>query len=163
MANFDEKWPTLEAALGAIQPIRVPDVIRQFGDFLNFKSFREPLEVCSDQSWLDRFARVVQVLEELRKQEERVSARCRSADIALYLEIVSDLDNYKRLIKSQLIKEKRFKRVNDKLDFGDAAWVLPEAARICSQIREKVCKLGGGGGEAFQPSAVKTTVSVPET
>jgi hypothetical protein len=62
----------------------------------------------------------------------------------LYRQIVADLDNYLRLIKSQLVVERRFPRVNEKLDFGDAAWVLPEAARICELIREKVHRLGGG-------------------
>jgi hypothetical protein len=65
----------------------------------------------------------------------------------LYRQLVSDLDNYLRLIKSQLVEEKRFPRVNAKLDFGAAAWVLPEAARICKQIGEKVHALGGGGSQ----------------
>jgi hypothetical protein len=150
--NFDEHWPVLENALGSIQPVRVPDVVREFGDFLNFKSFREPLEDCSDQSWLDRFARVIQVLEGLRKEQDRVAARCQPADTALYRQVVSDLDNYLRLIKSQLLEEKRFPRVNSKLDFGAAAWVLPEAARICQQIEQKVHALRG---DASQPVAPK--------
>jgi hypothetical protein len=142
--HFDGQWPDLEAALSKIQAIRVSDVVPGFGEFLNFKSFREPLEDCADQSWLDRLARVVQVLEELRQQQERVAARCRPVDTALYRQIISDLDNYLRLIKSQLVEEKRFPRVNGKLDFGAAAWVLPEAARMCKAIREKVHALGGG-------------------
>ena len=154
--KFDEQWSSLEAALSAIQPIRVPDVIRGFGDFLDYKSFREPLEVCADQSWLERLARVVQVLEDLRKHQESVTTRCQPADTAVYRQIVADLDNYLRLIKSQLVVERRFPRVNEKLDFGDAAWVLPEAARICGQITEKVRLLGGG---VSQP--MKATITQP--
>lgn len=143
--KFDEQWPALEAALGAIRAIRVSDIVKGFGDFLSYKSFREPLEDCADQSWLDRFARVVQVLEELRRHEERVAARCQPADTALYRQIISDLDNYLRLIKSQLIEEKRFPRVDAKMDFGAAAWVPAEVARICGQISQKVYALSGGG------------------
>ena len=142
--KFDEEWPALEAEISGIPPVRVSDVVLGFGDFLNFKSFREALEDCSDQGWLDRFARVVQVLDQLRKQQEQVAARCQPVDAALYGQIVSDLDNYLRLIKSQLVDEKRFPRVDGKLDFGPASWVLPEAARICDQIRRKVHQLGGG-------------------
>src|SRR5215469_1867434 len=141
--DFDEHWPALETAIISTQSIRVPDLVPGFGAFLNFKTFREPLELCSDQSWLDRFARLVQVREGLQEKEPLVSAKCQRQDSAVYLQILSDLDNYLRLIKSQLIKERQFKRISGRLDFDDADWVAPEVARICKGIEEKVRALGG--------------------
>ena len=141
--NFDEHWPALEVAISGIPSIRVPDLVPEFGVFLNFKTFREPLELCSDQSWMDRFARLVQVRESMQAKEPLISAKCQQRDSAIYLQILSDLDNYLRLIKSQLINERRFKRVNGKLDFEDADWIAPEVARICRGIEEKVGTLGG--------------------
>lgn len=141
--HFDECWPALEIAISSIQSIRVPDLVPGFGAFLNFKTFREPLELCSDQSWVDRFSRLVQVREGLQEKEPLVSAKCQRRDSGVYLQILSDLDNYLRLIKSQLIKERRFKRVNGRLDFEHADWVAPEVARICKEIEEKVVALGG--------------------
>ena len=144
--KFDEHWPDLETALAAVAPIRVPDLVPGFGDFLNFKTFREPLQVCSDQSWLDRFARLVQVRERMQDKEAVVAAKCSQDDSGLYLQILSELDNYLRLLKNQqshLIKERKFRRVNGKLDFKDADWVVPEAARICQAIKDRVRALGG--------------------
>jgi hypothetical protein len=135
--KFDEHWPSLKIALGTIQPVRVPDVVTGFGDFLNFKSFREPLEDCSDQSWLDRFARVIQLLEGLRKEQERVAARCQPADTALYRQIVSDLDNYLRLIKTQLLEEKRFPRINSKLDSEPLPGYCPKPQESASKSKRR--------------------------
>jgi hypothetical protein len=156
--KFDEHWPGLEAALADVPPIRVPDLVPGFGDFLNFKTFREPLQDCSDQSWLDRFARLVQVRERLQDKETLVATKCRHEDSGVYLQILSELDNYLRLLKndqSHLIKERHFKRVNGRLDFKDADWVLPEAARICQVIKERVRALGGHVPEAAKEAAVQ--------
>jgi hypothetical protein len=143
VTSFDERWPALEMAINGIQSIRVPDLMPGFGAFLNFKTFREPLELCSDQSWLDRYARLVQVREGLEEKKLLVAAKCQHRDSGVYLQLLSDLDNYLRLVKSELIEERRFKRVNGKLDFEDANWVAPEVARICGEIENKVRALGG--------------------
>jgi hypothetical protein len=142
--KFDEQWPSLESDIGLIPPIRVGDVVQGFGEFLTFKSFRERLEDCADQSWFDRFARIVQVLDELRRHQETVSQRCQPAASELYRQIISDMDNYLRLVKRELVSERKFPRTDGKLDFGEASWVPSEAGRICDLIRTKVQTLTEG-------------------
>lgn len=82
----------------------------------------------------------------MQDKEPLVAAKCSHDDSGLYLQILSELDNYLRLLKNQqshLIKERKFRRVNGKLEFEDADWVLPEAARICQAIKDRVRALGG--------------------
>lgn len=158
--KFEALWPDLEAKLANVRPIRVPDLIPGFGDFLNFKTFREPLEDCPDQGWLDRFARLVQVRERLQKEAGLVTAQCNQVDSTAYQQILSELDKYLRFMRSQLVIERQFRRVNGKLDFKDtdwvplledADWVPPSVAEVCQRLKDKVRALGGNVPQSEAP------------
>jgi hypothetical protein len=159
-ARFEANWGTLDALLAATPPLRVRDLIVNFGEFMRYKTFREPLEECSDQGWLDRLIRLVEVIEQLRNREKEVYARCNPRDAGLFKELIGDLDAYLRALRGALIVERRFKHSGARIDFSSpderelgggepVAWLPEQVKQLCKRIGDKVDTLNGKKVESY--------------
>jgi len=92
--NFRERWQTLKANLEAIPRVSLTEVIADFEDLFRHKTFRESMENCLSQNWLDRYNRARDTEIKLRVHHETVRKACRPFVADVFDELVTALDAY---------------------------------------------------------------------
>jgi hypothetical protein len=136
------------------------------------KTFREPMEECVDQSWLDRYYAARQTLDRLQSARSSVDARWQTFQVALLQQLISEVDGYVREMRRFLISEAAFERSRDdgRLDLarqvphvpptppGDAQW----AAKRTESIRQLVTQLlDPDGMPVFADSVFYLSLTTP--
>ena len=137
---FNKNWGHFERAVKAIGPQPAAELIPGFEDMFRRKTFNEPLEECTRQSWIDRFTAVRETLAALEARRP-VMAADNTYLLDLYNQLGSELDGYSMNMGALLLKETRFEvdRESGKLVVGDGIKRACESRR--GRIRQLVTHL----------------------
>jgi len=156
-ARFDEKWPAMAATVSRLHRPSIRRLLPRFGDYLNSKTFYEPMPDCMDQAWRDRFSRVKAVLSELNGVRPAVEKTLPKEQVAQFQQLASRMDEYLRLL-GQLVTSRQFTVEHAKVDFArptDGAPALahvgPWSAQILQDIRTLTEQLAAAGEPGAQP------------
>ena len=133
---FNKNWGHFERAVKAIGPQPASELIPGFEDMFRRKTFNEPLEECTRQSWIDRFTAVRETLAALETRRPVMTAD-NSYLLDLYNQLGSELDGYSMNMGALLLKENRFEvdRESGKLVVGDGI------KRACEGRRGRIRQL----------------------
>jgi hypothetical protein len=133
---FNKNWGNFEAAVKAIGPLPAADLIPGLEDLFRRKTFNEPLEDCTRQSWIDRFTAVRETLAALESHRPVMSAD-NTYLLDLYNQLGAELDGYSMNMGALLLKENRFDidGQSGKLIVGDGI------KRACESRRGKIRQL----------------------
>jgi hypothetical protein len=104
---FDAKWPAFSERVKAIGPLPAADLIPDLEEIFRRKTFDEPLDECTRQSWIDRFAGVRETMAGLRMYRPILKADD-SYLLDLYNDLLGELDGYAMNMGALLLEEKRF-------------------------------------------------------
>ena len=137
---FNQNWPNFEAAVKSIGPLPAADLIPGLEDLFRRKTFNEPLEECTRQSWIDRFTAARETLAALESHRPVMSAD-NSYLLDLYNELGSELDGYSMNMGALLLKQIRFAvdPQSGRLSVGDGIKRACESRR--GRIRQLVTHL----------------------
>ncbi len=138
--TFNTNWGNFEAAVKAIGPLPAADLIPGLEDLFRRKTFNEPLEDCTRQSWIDRFTAVRETLAALESHRPVMTAD-NSYLLDLYNQLGAELDGYSMNMGALLLKERRFDidRQSGRLMVGDGIKRACESRR--GRIRQLVTHL----------------------
>lgn len=105
---FDEHWERFDGAVKDIEPLPAGKLIPDLEQLFRRKTFNEPLDECSRQSWIDRYTGVQETLGEMRKYAQAMKAD-NSYLLDLYNELIGQLDGYAMDMAALLLREEEFK------------------------------------------------------
>jgi hypothetical protein len=105
--NFKAQWPDLEQTLRNLQ-IPIQELIPEFESLFQRKTFNEPLQHCTAQTWADRYDGARQTYEKLSANYEVVTDACPRYQADLCQKLLVELDGYTMNIKSLLLKAPPF-------------------------------------------------------
>ncbi len=118
--DFETQWPALENELNKISPLSVEELVPDFRELFQRKTFEEPLDECLNQNWSLRYVGASDTLAILRFQRERIE-RCASATLLDRLdEIMKQLDAYVMSMEALLNTPPVTRRPDGKLDLPSA-------------------------------------------
>jgi hypothetical protein len=104
---FDEAWGEFKATVNAIGPLPASKLIPGLEDIFRRKTFNEPLDECTRQTWIDRFTGARETIAGLKAYAAAVNAD-NTYILDLYNELVVQLDAYAMNLGALLLKEERF-------------------------------------------------------
>ena len=105
--DFDSRWKSLwselEREIGAPLPIQklIPDLAAKF----RRKTFDEPIDECTAQTWMERFAGARDTRNALEAAKHSVEQGCRRYVADLYTELLAELDGYAMDMSALLLKK----------------------------------------------------------
>jgi len=133
---FNENWGNFEAAVRAIGPLPAADLIPGLGDLFRRKTFNEPLEDCTRQSWIERFTAVRETRAALESHRPIMSAD-NTYLLDLYNQLGAELDAYSVNMGALLLKEVHFD-----VDSKNGGLVVGEGIkRACESRRGTIRRL----------------------
>lgn len=137
---FDDGWVAFEKAVKAIGPLPAEKIIPGLEDIFRRKTFREPIEECTRQAWIDRFTGVRETIARLRTFGPVMQAD-NSYLLDLYNELLEQLDVYSMNMGALLLTETRFtlNTEDGKLEIGKGITRACESHR--GTIRQLVAHL----------------------
>jgi hypothetical protein len=104
--EFAHTWKGCEQRLKAIAPPSIIELIPDFEQLFERKTFNEPLDECSDQRWIDRYQGAKETARKLKSCQEQVKQNCRRDVCRLFLEMVGQLEGYAMDTCALLIQNK---------------------------------------------------------
>ena len=147
---FSKCWPELDRELDQLKCYRIQELVPAFDRLFQRKTFTEPIEECSDQSWLDRYYGARSTLERLEAIRNSVEARWQPYQITLIQALITEVDGYVRELRKYLIREIQFAPLpggapNFALKLDDPPYQPGEVSRVsnkrCDKIRQYVAQL----------------------
>jgi len=108
-AAWDQLWPKLQR----IENEPVTGIFPGLPDLFDRKTFIEPVEECTDQSWFARYDGAVATREALKAQQKLVAAECDAQLADLYRSLVGMVDGYAMDIRALLFEPKTFCLADD--------------------------------------------------
>jgi hypothetical protein len=147
---FGKCWPELERQLDELKCYGIEELVPGFERLFQRKTFSEPIEECSDQSWLDRYYGARSTLERLESIRNSIDARWRPYQTTLIQALITEVDGYVREIRRYLLREIQFAPLPgggpnflSKLD--DPPYQAGEVARFsnkrCERVRQYATQL----------------------
>lgn len=147
-SRYGNQWKKLEAKMNELKVERVSDIIQNFAELFQRKTFDEPLKECTHQTWGDRYTGARETHKTLSGNKALVARVCEPSQLELYNRLVSIVDGYAGMLKGFLLEERRFSFAADgAVDFtktveGEAclagAAIAPAAERRMKQIKRLV-------------------------
>jgi TIR domain len=92
--NFRDRWKILQTDLEAIPRVSLNEVMVDFEDLFRRKTFRESMNDCLSQNWLDRYNGARDTQMKLRSHHDTVRKACRPFVADVFDELVAALDAY---------------------------------------------------------------------
>ncbi|UCF90763.1 MAG: toll/interleukin-1 receptor domain-containing protein [Desulfobacterales bacterium] len=130
---FRERWSELERKLRNIGPLGVQEMIPEFEQLFQRKTFYEPIDECSAQAWVDRYVGCYETHQLIEEKQRFVRENAWPHVADLYDELIMELDIYAMDIKSLLVPERKYE-----LD-RDGRLRMPEGVReTCERKRRRV-------------------------
>ena len=132
---FADHWGAFAKGLDAIRPPTIDELIPGLEQLFRRKTFNEPLDECTRQSWLDRYDGARQTLERLSRYRQVMEADDTHLS-DLYNELVGQLDGYAMDMSALLLREERFEIG------GDGKVLVGEGVRRpCEERRRRIRQL----------------------
>jgi TIR domain len=113
VGEFKSAWDDLWSRLQQIGKEPVTDVFPGLADLFDRKTFNEPVEECTDQSWFKRYDGAVEVRKALQAKKKLVIAECDAQLADLYRDLAATVDGYAMDISALLFEPKTFDLAND--------------------------------------------------
>lgn len=111
--DFAAAWNQLWAKLQQLENEPVTTIFSGLPELFDRKTFTEPVEECTDQSWFARYDGAVATREALKAQQKLVAAECDAQLADLYRVLVGTVDGYAMDIRALLFKPKTFALADD--------------------------------------------------
>ena len=133
---FTANWAAFEAEVKRIGPQPVTDLIPGLEELFRRKTFNEPIEECTRQSWIDRFTAARETLAALESHRPVMTADDTYL-LDLYNQLGAELDGYSMNMGALLLKERRFAidPKSGRLDVG------PGIVQACERRRGRIRQL----------------------
>jgi TIR domain len=106
--DFDAWWSELSEDLQRIPPARLEGVIPDLPQLFDSQTFVEPMMECTNQRWLGRHDKALEVLGRLDQVRPRVRAGCRPAVADVYDELCRLVEGYAMDLGTFFLSEMRF-------------------------------------------------------
>ena len=106
---WDDLWPRLQR----IEKEPVPSIFPGLAGLFDRKTFYEPVDECTDQSWFQRYDGAVATRDALQAQKELVAAECDAQFADVYRDLVVTVDGYAMDIRALLFEPKTFDLADD--------------------------------------------------
>ena len=106
---WDDLWPRLQR----IEKEPVRGIFPGLAGLFDRKTFYEPVDECTDQSWFQRYDGAVATRDALQAQKELVAAECDAQFADLYRDLVVTVDGYAMDIRALLFEPKTFDLADD--------------------------------------------------
>ena len=137
---FEAHWPAFAAAVKDIGPLPAAQLIPDLEDLFRRKTFNEPLDECTRQSWIDRFTAARETIAGLETYRDAMKADGTYL-LDLYNDLLGELDGYAMNMGALLLKEEKFpiSRDDGRLVVGDGIKRACESRR--GRIRQLVTHL----------------------
>ncbi|HEX6626149.1 MAG TPA: TIR domain-containing protein [Pyrinomonadaceae bacterium] len=148
---FAHHWGAFEKGLAAIRPPTIDELIPGLEQLFRRKTFNEPLDECTRQTWLDRYDGARQTLERLSRYRQVMEADDSHLS-DLYHELVGQLDGYAMDMSALLLREEHFEIGGDgKVSLGEGVRRPCEERR--RRIRQLVVRLLAADGGPVLPES----------
>ena len=137
---FEAHWPAFAAAVKEIGPLPAAQLIPDLEELFRRKTFNEPLDECTRQSWIDRFTAARETIAGLETYRDAMKADGTYL-LDLYNDLLGELDGYAMNMGALLLREERFPigRDDGRLVVGDGIKRACESRR--GRIRQLVTHL----------------------
>ena len=133
---FEAHWPRFEDEVRAIGPMPAASLIPDLEGLFRRKTFNEPLEECTRQSWIDRFTGVRETIAGLRTYRPIMRAD-NSYLLDIYEDLLGELDGYAMNMGALLLEEKKFT-----IDVEDGRLLIGNGIkRACESRRGRIRQL----------------------
>jgi TIR domain len=130
---FDDSWPAFERKVEEIPALAASKLIPELESLFRRKTFNEPLDECTRQSWIDRFTAVRETIAGLESHRDAMQADG-SYLLDLYNDLLEQLDGYSMNMGALLLHEKKFE-----IDARDGKLVVGEGVkRACEGRRGRI-------------------------
>ena len=106
---WDDLWPKLQQ----IEKEPVTGIFPGLAGLFDRKTFQEPVDECTDQSWFGRYDGAVATRDTLQAQKNLVAAECDAQLADLYRDLVAAVDGYAMDIRALLFEPKTFRLADD--------------------------------------------------
>jgi hypothetical protein len=106
---WDDLWPRLQR----IEKEPVTRVFPSLAGLFDRKTFQEPVDECTDQSWFRRYDGAVATRDKLQAQKELVAAECDAQLVELYRALVAAVEGYAMDMSALLFESKTFDLADD--------------------------------------------------
>jgi hypothetical protein len=110
---FAPAWDDLWARLQRIEKDQVTTIFPGLAGLFDRKTFQEPVDECTDQSWFQRYDGAVATRDLLQEQKELVAAECDAQLADLYRYLVMAVDGYAMDIRALLFEPRTFDLADD--------------------------------------------------
>ncbi len=131
---FERRWKKFGDELNQIR-VFVPELIPGFRDLFQRKTFQEPVQQCTAQSWLDRYNGAQATRAELLSHRAAVREACWPDQRELYENLLMQLDVYAMDIAALLLPRREPYNLNDR---GELEIDTPGVQRACERRRLRV-------------------------
>lgn len=133
---FDDNWTEFYEKVKGIGPLPAAKLIPDLEEIFRRKTFNEPLEECTRQSWIDRFTGVRETIARLKVFNPMMKAD-NSYLLDLYNDLLGELDGYAMNMAALLLQEKKFQ-----IDGEDGKLVIGNGIkRACESRRGRIRQL----------------------
>ncbi len=110
---FAPIWDDLRQSLQRIKNDPVTGILPGLAGLFNRKTFEEPVNECTDQSWFQRYDGAVATRDALEAQKDLVYAECDVQLADLYRDLMAAVGGYAMDMRALLFKPKRFGLTDD--------------------------------------------------
>jgi TIR domain len=108
-AAWDDLWPRLQR----LEKEPVTSIFPGLLGLFDRKTFQEPLDECTDQSWFKRYDGAVATRDALQAQKKLIEAECDPQLAGLYRDLVRAVDGYAMDMSALLFESKTFHLADD--------------------------------------------------
>ena len=108
-ADYDAHWKKLKGDMEELKIDRISNVVPNFRELFQRKTFQEVLRECTNQTWVDRYSGARETLKALQGYKAMIDRICEPYQKELFNQLTSSIDGYAGLLKSFLIEEKKFR------------------------------------------------------
>jgi len=134
--RFEDSWEDFQARLAAIAPIKLSEVVPNFEERFQRKTFNESMYDCLTQGWLERYDAVRDVRSALQAQQATVRKACRPYVADMFDAVLTSLDGYAMSLSVLIGKSGAPIKNDGTLDFRE-----PGVAEACERHRTRVKNL----------------------
>jgi hypothetical protein len=111
--DFGPAWADLWRRLQQIEKEPVTSIFPGLAGLFERKTFQEPVDECTDQSWFQRYDGAMATREALQAQKHLVAAECDAQLADLYRDLAAAVDGYAMDIRALLFEPKTFGLADD--------------------------------------------------
>ena len=129
VGDFAPAWDDLWQRLQRIEKEPVTSIFPGLAGLFDRKTFQEPVDECTDQSWFQRYDGAVATRDALQAQQKLVTAECDAPLADLYRDLLAAVDGYAMGVRALLFEPKTF----DLADDGHLA--IPRGVRAALEER----------------------------